>query len=109
MIEVYHRVNYEPNIVLEADVQINQEDYEAVAEIDSDAVGDAWNLTQNGYSSWVKGRHVKALLPGDSRRSSSIGDVFSVNGQLQVILFEGYAPIEWGAKVDFRPSFMANQ
>ena len=106
MIDIFQRTGLVAGIVFEKDLQIRQEDYRLVARVDSDSIGDAWNLTQNGAGNWVKAGEVEPLVEDECCRSSSIGDVFSVNGQLQVVLFEGYAPIEWGDTVTPGPSFL---
>jgi len=105
MIEVFHRVNYNPAIIFEKDLEIKLVDYEKVAEIDTDYVGEAWYLTQNSDRSWTKKKGVKVIGSQPDYRSSSIGDVFSLKGSLQVVLPEGYSSISWGDKVSFYPQF----
>jgi len=109
MIEVFHRKDYSPNIIFEKDLEIKLADYEKVAEIDTEYVGDAWHLTQNSDRSWIKRNEVKLIGSEPDYRSSSIGDVFSINGRLQVVLPEGYSYINWGAKVCFYPQFSNKQ
>ena len=105
MIEVFHRIDYDPNIIFEKDFEIKLADYEKVAEIDSDHVGDAWHLTQNSDRNWIKSKKVKVIGNEPDYRSTSIGDVFAVNGQLEVVLPEGYSIFQWGDKIDFYPKF----
>ena len=111
MIEVFQRINYAPNIVFEDAFEIKPTDYEKVAEIDSNSLGDAWNLTQNNDRDWTKNKHVKYLVKAPDCRSTSIGDVFSINGQLEMVMPLGYVSLNWGDKISFFSSVqkIANQ
>jgi len=109
MIEVFHRKTYSPNILFEEDLEIKLADYEKVAVIDSDYVSDAWHLTQNSDGSWIKRKEVKVLGNEADYRSTSIGDVFAVNGQLEVVLPDGYQVFQWGDRIDFYPKFSKKQ
>lgn len=108
MIEVFHRVNYDPNIVFENEFEIKPADYEKVAEIDSDSLEDAWSLTQNNDHDWIKNQHVKYLGKAHDCRSTSIGDVFSVNGQLETVMPMGYVSFRWGDNISFFASIQSN-
>ena len=105
MIDVFHKANYDPDIMFESDLQINRDDFVKVAVIDSDDVGDAWNLTQHTDTDWTKRSNVDALVEG-ACRSSSVGDVFAVNGALHLILPIGYKIFSWGEAITLKPSFL---
>jgi hypothetical protein len=111
MIEVFQRLNYDPNIVFENELEINQTEYEKVAEVDSDSLEDAWSLTQNTDRDWINNLHVKYLGQAQDCRSTSIGDVFAINGQLEMVMPLGYVSFNWGDKISFYASVqeVANQ
>ncbi|KAA5539658.1 hypothetical protein [Adhaeribacter rhizoryzae] len=108
MIEVLHRINYDPNIVFENGLEVKHSDYEKVAEIDSDALADAWALTQNNDRDWINNRHVKYFGKATDCRSTSIGDVFSMNGCLEMVMPLGYVSFHWGDNIFFYASIKNN-
>lgn len=105
MIDIFHRANYVPNIMFESDFCLIKDDFIKVAVIDSDDLGDAWNLTQHSDVYLTERENVDALVEGVFCRSSSVGDVFSVNGMLYLVLPVGYKIFSWGDEVTLRPSF----
>ncbi len=103
MVEVYLRKNYDPNIIFESNYLISEYDYEKVAEIDNVQLEGIYNITQNGDRDWIRAKNIRATSELDNCRSSSIGDIFAVNGQLSIIMPLGYKTIRWGDSVSFEP------
>ncbi len=106
MIEILHRTGFVAGLMLQSEVLIREQDYEALAMVNSDSLADAWNLSQNATRDWLKNEQVIPLIKRPESRSSTIGDVFRVNGELHIVLPEGYKLIAWGETVDMRPDFL---
>lgn len=80
--------------------------YKAVATFDSDNLEEAWRDTQNGVNvdSWSRDHNPKIDVLGSGHitsngrqygyKSSSVGDVFVVNGAPHVVAKIGFDPLE---------------
>jgi len=108
MVEIYLRRDYDPNIIFKNDFEVNIADYQKVAEVNAADLAAAWHLTQNDNKDWTTKDGVKVVGKKESYRSSSIGDVFSIDGQLQIIMPLGYELLNWGDKVSFYANFMSS-
>ena len=80
-------------------------DFETVAEIDTDDLEVAFELSNNIRESWVENKGVnltdegKALVKENGGiRSSSVGDVFLKNGNFFVVAGMGFEEITFGKK-----------
>ncbi|WP_276499851.1 hypothetical protein [Pontibacter litorisediminis] len=105
MVEIFHRTPYSSSVTFEEEAKIDKKDYQLVARMNVGTVGDAWNLSQNGIREWIRIKEVEPLVDVPSCRSTSISDVFALNGKLHLVMMDGYKSIEWGDVADFTEAF----
>lgn len=105
MVEVYLRKNIDPNLIFEEDLKIVKEDYEKVAEIEdgNELLDGIYHKTQNQQTNWTRQEDIRLNIKKRKCRSSCIGDIFSVKGQLYLVVPFGYLPLEWGSSVRIKP------
>lgn len=68
---VYHAKN--PTFGMGDHPEFNEENYEKVAEVDSDSLGEVFRITNHIEDAWWKNKEV--LWHKDGSRSTSVGDV----------------------------------
>lgn len=67
--------------------------YKLVAEVDANDLDKVYAYTQNIDSSWTKHPIISTNLP--ECRSTSVGDIISVDGQLHMIDMVGFKNVNW--------------
>ena len=87
--KVYHKIN--PDFMPEHNPK--RDDYKLVAEVDANDLDKVYARTQNIDSSWTKNSIVSTNLP--QCRSTSVGDMIEVNGQLHMVDMIGFKNVQW--------------
>lgn len=68
------------------------QDYKLVAQVDTDSLGEAFQLTNHIESNWTENHGVRAY--GGGHRSSSVGDVFVLqNGEAHLVASVGFLKV----------------
>jgi pectate lyase len=95
MIKVYHNPNFHGcrmNVTQEnADIILKNDTLTLVAEVETDSLEDAYQLTNNIENSWVENEKVTAKV--DRGRSTSMGDVLEQDGKYHMVAGFGFAEI----------------
>ena len=97
MIRIYHTTNWNSDWSFGRVGSRFPKDYKLVAQVDTESLDDAFQLTNHIESDWTANQGVQAVAGG--QRSSSVGDIFILSsgeahlvasiGFLKVGMFEG--------------------
>ena len=94
--KVYHTKCWALNSLLHFDIKTfnpHKDDYKVVAEVETDALGNVFGLTNHIEYEWWKNEGVTLI---EESRSTSVGDVVEDgNGQLWICASVGWEKVEW--------------
>ena len=96
MITIYHKMDLFEKVPPAIEDQVNLNDYEKVAEINTTELDDAWTLTNTVEVSWPDKKGVKNLTGKGSTdvRSTSVGDLMITgNGDAFLVDYTGFKPV----------------
>lgn len=69
----------------------NRKQYSLVAIVSTNDLEKAWGLTNSFKDHWSSNKGVRAVnLTPNQERSSSVGDIFSVDGEEHVVMSAGF-------------------
>ena len=92
MIKVYHKINFKPLNPNEVPTDIDMNDYELVAEVNTNNKDVAFDLTQNMDESWSLNQNV--TTKSEDARSTSVGDVVVYNGEFFIVDTYGWKSVK---------------
>lgn len=92
MIRIYHTKNWNSDWSFGSVGSRFPKDYAKVAEVATDSLGEAFQLTNHIESDWTENEGVGAIHGG--QRSSSVGDVFVLeNGEAHLVASVGFLKV----------------